>query len=404
MSRFTTLQTLSNKRCSVASNPPPAPISPKSEIRNPKFQIGNPQSATCAEPSRSIRNPKSEIRNPKSEIRVAVVGAGYWGPNLIRNFASLPGCELTVVCDLSPTRLAAVTEKHPDVRTTTYLEEVLSDPAIDAVAVATPAESHRQVAEACLRAGKHIYVEKPLAASGEDAEAIIRTAEATDRILMVGHLFLYDPAVTQLISLVREGAIGQIRYVHGIRTSMGGTARLDTNIVWDALIHDTYILPALFGRPSRRVLAIGKGYLSPGLEDVAFVTFDFGHGALAQVYVSWYALEKARQMTVVGSNAILAYDDLSRPKLTLYARRYEQGEDRDPQGRPRWRWRDEGGQPVEVARIEPLRAECQHFVECVTTGKRPRTDGQAGLAAVRVLEACQRSLELDGAWVEIRGF
>ncbi|MBM4432196.1 MAG: Gfo/Idh/MocA family oxidoreductase, partial [Chloroflexi bacterium] len=264
MGRFTTLQTLSNKRCSVASNPPPAPIS------------------------------------PKSEISIAIVGAGYWGPNLIRNFASLPGCELNVVCDLSPTRLAAVVEKYPDVRTTTSLEEMLSDPAIDAVAVVTPAESHRQVAEACLRAGKHVYVEKPLAASSRDAESLIRTAEETHRILMVGHLFLYNPAVTQLISLVREGAIGQIRYVHGIRTSMSGTARLDTNIVWDALIHDTYILPALFGRPPRRVLTVGKGYLSPGLEDVAFVTFDFGHGALAHVYVSWYALDKTRQMTVVG--------------------------------------------------------------------------------------------------------
>jgi len=305
------------------------------------------------------------------------------------------------VCDLSPARLAAVAANYPDVRTTTHLEEVLSDPAIDAVAVATPTESHRQVAEACLRAGKHVYVEKPLAASSRDAESIVCIAEEVGRLLMAGHLFLYDPAVSQLVSLVSEGAIGQIRYVHGIRTSMSGTARLDTSIIWDALIHDAYILPLLLGRPPRRVLTIGHGYLSPGLADVAFVTFDFGHGALAHVYVSWYALEKARQMTVVGSNAILAYDDLSYPKLTLYARRYEQGEDQDPQGRPHWRWRDEGGQPVEVARIEPLRAECQHFVECVTTGKRPRTDGPAGLAAVRVLEACQRSLQADSAWVEV---
>jgi UDP-2-acetamido-3-amino-2,3-dideoxy-glucuronate N-acetyltransferase len=218
---------------------------------------------------------------------------------------------------------------------------------------------------------------------------------------MVGHLFLYDPAVARLISLVREGAIGQIRYVHGIRTSMGGTARLDTNIIWDALIHDAYILPALFGRPPRRVLAVGKGYLSPSVEDVAFVTFDFGHGALAHVYVSWYALEKARRMTVVGSKAILAYDDLGHPRLTLYARRYEPSEELDPQGRPRWHWQDEGGQPIELAEVEPLRAECQHFIECVAEGKQPRTDGQAGLEAVRVLEACQRSLELDGAWVEV---
>jgi UDP-2-acetamido-3-amino-2,3-dideoxy-glucuronate N-acetyltransferase len=134
---------------------------------------------------------------------------------------------------------------------------------------------------------------------------------------------------------------------------------------------------------------------------VAFVTFDFGDGALAHVYVSWYALEKARQMTVVGSKAILAYNDLGYPRLTLYARRYESSEERDPQGRPRWHWQDDGRKPVEVVEVEPLRAECQHFIECVAEGKRPRTDGQAGLEAVWVLEACQHSMELDSAWVEV---
>jgi UDP-2-acetamido-3-amino-2,3-dideoxy-glucuronate N-acetyltransferase len=347
-------------------------------------------------------NPKSEIRNPKSTAGVAVVGAGYWGSSLIRNFARLLGCELATVCDLSPARLAAVTKKYPDVHTTTSLEEVLSDPAIDAVAVVTPAESHRQVAEACLRAGKHVYLEKPLAAGSREAESIVRTAEETGCILMVGHLFLYDPAVTKLINLVHEGVIGQMRYAYVVRTSMGGTARLDTNIVWDALIHDAYILPALFGRLPQRVLAVGAGYLDSKLEDVAFVTFDFGEGALAHVYVSWYALEKARKMTVVGSDAILAYDDLGQQKLNLYARRYERGQERDLQGRPRWHWRDEGGQAVETAPAEPLRAECEHFIQCITHGTRPRTDGSAGLQAVRLVEAVNQSLRDGGqpVWLD----
>ena len=146
---------------------------------------------------------------------------------------------------------------------------------------------------------------------------------------------------------------------------------------------------------------MGQGYLSPGLQDVAFVTFDFGDGALAHVYVSWYALDKVCKITVIGSDAILAYDDLGNPKLTLYARCYERSQERDPHSRPRWQWRDEGGQAVETEDIEPLRTECEHFLECVRTGQRPRTDGQAGLEAVRVLEACQRSLESDGAWVEV---
>jgi predicted dehydrogenase len=334
-------------------------------------------------------------------VGIAVIGAGYWGPNLIRNFANLPGCALAAVCDLNPARLTAVAEKYPGVRTTMQLEEVLSDPKVAAVAVATSAESHRQVAEACLLAGKHVFVEKPLATSIADAESMIRVAEGTGRILMVGHIFLHDPAVGRLIDLVHKGAIGRIRYAHAIRTSMGGTARLDTTVIWDTMTHDAYILPALFGRAPHRVLAVGNWYLSPGLQDVAFVSFDFGSGELAHVYVSWYALEKARKITVVGSNAILAYDDLGEPKLALYARRYEQSQECDPQGRRYWRWRDDGGQAVNTSRVEPLRAECQHFIECVASGKRPRTDGLAGLEAVRVQEACQRSLDMDGVWVEV---
>jgi len=333
-------------------------------------------------------------------INVAVIGAGYWGPNLIRNFAALPGCQLAAVCDLDPERLGRIAEQY-QVRTTPELEEVLDDPAIEAAAIATPAESHHVVAEACLRAGKHVYVEKPLAVTGQEAEALVRLAEEVERTLMVGHLFLYDPAVACLINLVQEGQVGELRYVHGVRTSMSGTARLDTNVVWDAFIHDAYILPALFGRLPRRVLAIGSAYLATGLEDVAFITFDFGGGKLAHIYVSWYALEKVRQMAVIGSQGILAYDDLSRSKLMYYARRYEQSTERDPQGRFRWHWRDGGGRPVRLAAIEPLRAECQHFIECVADGKRPRTDGEAGLDAVRVVEACQRSLKVDNRWVEV---
>ena len=333
-------------------------------------------------------------------INVAVIGAGYWGPNLIRNFAALPGCQLAAVCDLSSERLGRIAKQH-QVRTTLELAEVLDDPAIEAVAIATPAESHRAIAETCLRAGKHVYVEKPLAVTGQEAEALVRLAEEVEGTLMVGHLFLYDPAVARLISLVQEGQVGELRYVHGVRTSMSGTARLDTNVVWDAFIHDAYILPALFGRLPRRVLAIGSAYLEPGLEDVAFITFDFGEGMLAHIYVSWYALEKVRQMTVIGNQAILAYSDLSQSKLMHYARRYEPGTERDPQGRSRWHWRDGGGRPMKVAAIEPLRAECQHFIECVADGKRPRTGGQAGLDAVRIVEACQRSLNTDNRWVEV---
>ena len=333
-------------------------------------------------------------------VSVAVVGAGYWGPNLIRNFANMPGCLLVAVCDLDAARLIAIKEKYPGVRTTTRLDEVLSDSKIDAVAVATPAESHRQVAEACLRAGKHVYVEKPLAASGQDAEAIVRTAQETGRILMVGHLFMYDPGIRRLVELVRGGKVGEVRYITSVRTSMGGTARLDTNIVWDALIHDAYILTALRGWPPMRVQANGRGYLSE-LEDVVFATFDFGEKVLAHCYASWYALEKARRLTIVGSEGILHLDEFADPKLVYYRRRYVRSEAQDPKGRPRWQWMDEGQEPQVLEDGEPLRLECDHFLKCVRMRSKPETDGAAALLAIEVIEACQASLKADGAWIAV---
>ena len=231
---------------------------------------------------------------------VAIVGAGFWGKNLIRNFVASPHARLAYICDLDPARLVASADIAPDAVRTTHLDDVLADSSVKAVVIATPAESHRAVAVRCLHADKHVFVEKPLATRRSDAEAIIAAAAARGLVLMVGHLFLYDPAVRSCIDRVRDRRIGDIRYITSVRTSMAGLARLDTNIVWDALIHDAYVLTALVGSPPARVLVNGRGYLSD-LEDVAFATFDFGERLVAQCYASWYALEKARRLTVVGS-------------------------------------------------------------------------------------------------------
>lgn len=334
-------------------------------------------------------------------VNLAVIGAGYWGPNLIRNFATLPQANMQIVCDLDNNRLNQISEKFPDVQTTTDFELILSDPNIDAVIVATPAESHCRITTAALSAGKHAFVEKPLAANSADAELMVNLAKENERILMVGHIFLYQPAIRQMIEAVDQGSIGDIRYAHGIRTSMAGTARLDTNIVWDALVHDAYILPAIFGKSPERVLAVGSGYLSDKLEDVAFITFDFGDNRLAHVYGSWYALEKKRQITVIGSDGILQYDDLASNPLTHYDRRYVQGEDLDPQGRPRWHWLDDGGEAVALNAAEPMRDECSHFISSIESNKSPITDGRSGLEAVRIIEACQESLRKNNSWVEV---
>lgn len=333
-------------------------------------------------------------------LGIGVVGVGYWGPNLVRNLANLPQCQLLGVADLNQAQLDALREKHPSLRTTNFLSDLLEDPAIEAMFIATPAQTHRKIAELCLRAGKHVYVEKPLATNSADAQAMVTLANDLGKVLMVGHLFLYDPAIATLIQMVRGGAIGDIRYVHTVRTSMAGTARLDTNVLWDAMIHDAYLLRELFGRRPYRALAVGQGYLTQSIEDVAFVTFDFGD-SLAHVYASWYALEKARRTAVIGSNAILAYSDLADARLMFYKRRYEQSAEHDAEGRRRWHWHDEGGEEVPVPKAEPLRAECEHFINSVLASAQPRTDGQAGIEAVRILEACQRSLDTGNQWVEV---
>ncbi len=334
-------------------------------------------------------------------VNLAVVGAGYWGPNLIRNFNSISEANLQMICDLDQARLDTISKKYPDIETTTKYEKVLANPDIEAVVVATPAESHCRVAAAALSSGKHVFVEKPLADNAIDAQYLVNLAEDNGRILMVGHIFLFQSAIKEMVNMTKNGSIGDIRYLHGIRTSMAGTARLDTNIVWDALVHDAYILPAIFGKAPERVLAVGSGYLSENLEDVAFVTFDFGEGRLAQIYVSWYALQKARELTVIGSEGILHYDDLSENPLMRFDRRYEQGDELDPQGRPRWHWRDDEGEAVSMTSAEPMGDECRHFISSISQNHAPLTDGRSGLLAVQIVEACQDSLLMNNQWVEV---
>lgn len=334
------------------------------------------------------------------QVSVGIVGAGYWGKNLVRNFAAIPGATLRYVCDLDAARHELVRSSHPSVRLTRRFEDLLEDDELQAVVVATPAESHRAVAEACLRAGKDVFVEKPIATTIEDAQALIAAAAYSDSILMVGHLFLYDGAVQALIRLVRNGKVGTVRYVDVVRTSMGGTARLDTSILWDALIHDAYLLPQLFNKAPLRVRAQGWGYLS-ALEDVVYATFDFGNSQIAHCYDSWYALEKARRITVVGSDGILHLDEFRNPKLVFLNRKYSQSEDRDHLGRHRWVWTDDGQEPQVIDAVESLRAECEHFIECVATRRHPRSSGNDGLAAVRIIDASARSKASDGAWKSV---
>jgi UDP-2-acetamido-3-amino-2,3-dideoxy-glucuronate N-acetyltransferase len=332
---------------------------------------------------------------------VAVIGAGYWGSHIIRNVSALPSANLRMVCDRNPERLRQVAAQY-QVETTTDLSEICDRSEIEAVFVATPAATHFDVARQCLIADKHVFVEKPLATTVNDARVLGETAERVNRVLMVGHLFQYEPATLKLIELAVSGAIGELRYARGVRTSMNGTVRLDADVIWDALIHDAYVQAELFGRAPDRVLVVGGAYLQPPLADVAFAMFDFGAGRIAHASVGWYALEKARSLIVVGSEGILAYDGLADAPLKRYDRRYVESDELDLEGRRHWRWVDAEGEVVPVDASEPLRDECEHFLDCIATDSRPRSDGLAGLRSVEIVDACARSAAAGGVWQAIQ--
>jgi predicted dehydrogenase len=332
------------------------------------------------------------------DISVAVVGAGYWGPNLIRNFANLPGCRLAAVCDLDPARLAAVRDRHPGVRTTTQLDDLLADTALDAVAVATPAGTHYEITRACLEHGKHVLVEKPFVLDAIHGQELIDLARERHLVLMVDHIFLYSPVVAGLAGLLRAGTLGDLRYVRAVRTSLGPRLCEDTNIVWDAQIHDLYILIHLVGAPPIRVVATGGGFVRTGIEDVVFTTLFFPGGVVANCHNSSYAPVKERRMILVGSRRMAVYDELSpTTKLVIYDRGFAPYDGVDTLGNRGIRLYDEGSWQPEIAWHEPLQAECTHFLECVRSGTPPLSDGTSALQLLKVLQAIDRSLSTQEA-------
>ncbi len=331
-------------------------------------------------------------------LRVAVIGAGYWGPNLVRNLSEAPGAEPVAVADLSPERLEPVRKRFPAVRVTTDHRTVLSDPDVDAVCIATPVGTHRRLAEEAFAAGKHVFVEKPLAGNIEDAEAIVRASERAGRTLMVGHTFVYNPAVVAVRDVLVNDDVGKIHYVDSQRVNLG-LHQFDINVLWDLGPHDVSITLYWLDEEPEWVQCIGACYVQPDIEDVVFLTMGFPSGALAHAHLSWLAPSKLRTMTVIGSKRMVVYDDVqSVEKVKIYdfavaelsseelRRSYRSGEIRSPH----------------VAFTEALQIEMRHFIECVREGTRPRSDGEAGLRVVRVLEAGMRSLRAGGTRVSYR--
>jgi predicted dehydrogenase len=333
-------------------------------------------------------------RHPvNSPVQVAVVGLGYWGPNLARNFDALPEAELAWICDGSDAQLASVAPRFPHARVSTSIDDVLDDPALDAVVIATPVPTHAAVARQVLAAGKHCFVEKPLAQSVEDAESVVDAARAAGLTLMVGHLLEYHPGVEQLKELVENGALGDVHYIYGNRLNLG-KLRADENALWSLGAHDISVLLRLAGEEPAECQAFGESYMRPGVEDVVFCYLRFPSGVAAHLHLSWLDPHKERRLTVVGSKRMATFDDMAvEQKLTVYDKGFNQSFD----GHGQYIARSGDIWSPRVPAEEPLRIECRHFVERIRDGRPPRSDGVAGVRVVRVLEELQRSLKSRAA-------
>jgi predicted dehydrogenase len=327
-------------------------------------------------------------------LRVGVVGAGYWGPKLIRNFAALSEADLAMVCDASPPRLAAMGEEFPGPQLTTDFATVLASD-VDAVAIATPLATHYHLVKQALLAGKHVLVEKPLTDSVQRAAELVALAEQRGLTLMVGHTFLFEPAVEALRDVVRSGSLGTIWHVNSERLNLG-LFRRDANVLWDLAPHDVAILLEILGLEPEAVSARGACQVQPGIQDVAYLELRFPRGIMAHVHVSWLDPGKVRRLTVIGSEKMAVYDDTAADKLWIYDRAVLPTD-----GTLVYHFGEATSVPLPTS-AEPLRRQCAHFLECIRTGRRPRPDGRHGLTVVRILEQATDSLQDGGYAKELR--
>ena len=327
----------------------------------------------------------------KQKVRVSVVGAGYWGKNLVRNFHSLGALES--VCDTNEETLNRVRNEYRVAVTKDY-NAILSEPAVEAVVIAAPAALHFDLTRRALRAGKHVFVEKPLALNAIEGKELVELANAQSAVLMVGHILHYHPAITELTRLIQQGHLGKIQYIHSSRLNLG-KLRTEENILWSFAPHDISVILGVLGETPLYAAAQGGSYLNPPVVDTTLSTLEFQNGVKAHIFVSWLHPFKEQKLCIIGTEKMAVFDDLEpEKKLVLYAHKIN-WIDRKPVAE-----RD-GGQVIPIPKEEPLLKECEHFLECVWTKGKPRTSGEDALRVLEVLDACGRSLKQDGARVPL---
>lgn len=334
-------------------------------------------------------------------IGVGVIGYGYWGPNLVRNFANGVTSRVVAVSDLDPAKLASSRRLHPDVETTTDFCDLLSNPKIDAVAIATPVNSHYDLALAALKAGKHVFVEKPLAPTSAQVRRLVDEAERRNRILMVDHTFLYTPAVQKIRDLVAEDALGEIFYYDSIRSSLG-LFQADVNVIWDLAVHDISIIQHILKEEPIAVSATGSVHVAGSPENMAHITLFFQSSCVAHVSVNWLSPIKVRQTFIGGSRKMIVYNDVEpTEKIKVYDKGITLNGSPDTAHQLRIGYRAGDMWAPHISAKEALQTEVEHFADCVRNGTTPISNGLSGLRVVEILEAASRSISEQGRPVRL---
>lgn len=338
-----------------------------------------------------------------NELKMGVIGSGYWGPNLIRNFIELPTTEMKAVADRDARRLTEMRKRYPQIEHLKQDYRALFDLELDGVVISTPPETHYAIVKDCLENGLNVLVEKPLTTDVASAEELQAIAHGNDRVLMVGHTFEYNAAVRKLKQMIDDGEAGDIRYIDAVRVGLG-LFHPSLNVVWDLAPHDISILIYLLGEEPSSVSARGIACVQDSIEDVAYLTLRFPSGILAHMRLSWLDPMKTRRVTVVGSKKMVVYDDVALDeKIKVYDKRVDALPRTDTFGAFQFTYHHGGIVSPRIDFEEPLRVECSHFVECIRDGIQPLTDAASGIRVVKVIEAAQRSMKMDGAPVAIEG-
>lgn len=337
----------------------------------------------------------------KKTIKVGLVGCGYWGPNLVRNLRQAPDCVLKTLCDSSESRLNHMRRLYPEITMTNQFSDLLQDSELDAIAIATPVRFHYEMAKAALSLGKHVFIEKPMARTVAEAQELLALAEQRGLVLMVGHTFLFSPAVRRMKEIIDAGDIGQLQYIAARRLNLG-LFQKDINVAWDLAPHDISIVLHLLDEFPVSVACQGSTHVTRGIEDVSMMNLHFRKNRCAFIHNSWLDPKKVRQMTVVGSKRMIVYDDTEPlEKLKIYDARVEVPPHYDTFAEFTYSYHYGDAYVPYIKQDEPLKLECQHFVDCIREHTEPLTNGRLGLEIVRILEASSESLRQHGASISL---